>query len=213
MAIGSARGALIRRPAIVNVREQVALDVSWSASSTVIVMSNHYRRTTALLVAVALLTPAVSTAQNKPDRDTREIMSYVLTEAALAKYSQANQKLAPLMKQLPKSCDKGADADDSDNVPSLDDIAARYDAVPGVRAAIKSAGMTTREYLVFTWSVFQSGMAAWAVAQPGGKLPAGWSMANVDFYKKHEAQIQKLGKLTESADCGDDDRSEDDTEQ
>jgi hypothetical protein len=53
----------------------------------------------------------------------------------------------------------------------LTEPATRMDAIPGVKSALKAAGMTSREYLVFTWSVFQSGMAVLAVQQPGGKLP------------------------------------------
>ena len=47
------------------------------------------------------------------------------------------------------------------------------------------------------------GMAAWALAQPGGKLPAGVKMANVNFYRSHEAELAKLGELTKEAGCDD----------
>jgi len=75
------------------------------------------------------------------------------------------------------------------------------DGVPEVKSALKSAGMTSREYLVFSWSVFQNGMAAWTLEQPGGKLPPGVKMANVTFYRAHEAELKKLGELTKQADC------------
>jgi hypothetical protein len=75
------------------------------------------------------------------------------------------------------------------------------DAVPEVKSALKASGMTSREYLVFSWSVFQNGMAAWALDQPGGQLPPGVKKANVDFYRAHAAELTKLGKLTSQADC------------
>ena len=31
--------------------------------------------------------------------------------------------------------------------------------------------MTAHEYVVFSFSLLQNGLAAWAVSQPGGKLP------------------------------------------
>jgi hypothetical protein len=124
---------------------------------------------TALAVPVAfllmLLAPVVIEAQNPADRDAKEIADYMLTEPALAKYKQAVHKLQPLIAQLPQDCER------ENGSTSLKDMATRMDAIPGVKSALKAAGMTSREYLVFTWSVFQSGMAVLAVQQPGGKLP------------------------------------------
>lgn len=124
---------------------------------------------TALAVPVAfllmLLAPVVIEAQNPADRDAKEIADYMLTEPALAKYKQAVHKLQPLIAQLPQDCER------ENGSTSLKDMATRMDAIPAVKSALKAAGMTSREYLVFTWSVFQSGMAVLAVQQPGGKLP------------------------------------------
>jgi hypothetical protein len=61
--------------------------------------------------------------------------------------------------------------------------------------------MTTREYAVFLFSVFHNGLAAWAVSQPGGKLPPDTSQGNVEFYQAHEAELASLGELTKRADC------------
>ncbi len=69
--------------------------------------------------------------------------------------------------------------------------------------------MTTREYVVFMWSMMQSGMSAWALQQ-SGKLPPGVSQANVDFYNKHEAQMRAIG---ENDPCGDGDGDEDSGEE
>jgi hypothetical protein len=124
---------------------------------------------TALAVPVAfllmLLAPVVIEAQNPADQDAKEITDYMLTEPALAKYKQAVHKLQPLIAQLPQDCER------ENGSTSLKDMATRIDAIPGVKSALKAAGMTSRKYLVFTWSVFQSGMAVLAVQQPGGKLP------------------------------------------
>lgn len=158
-------------------------------------MFQTFRITLAISVAFALLVPVVGDAQSLADRDTREVADYMLTEAALAKYAKAVHRLQPLMGQLPQDCDH------DEGPQSLNGIAARMDGVPEVKSALKSAGMTSREYLVFSWSVFQNGMAAWALEQPGGKLPPGVKMANVTFYRAHEAELKKLGELTKQADC------------
>jgi hypothetical protein len=150
-----------------------------------------------------MLLPTVSIAQDFADRDSREISSYVLTEAGLAKFTEATRNLGASAKKMSSECT------DAEGPASLDAAVARLDAVPGAKAAITSAGMSTREYLVFTWSIFQNGMAAWALDQPGGKLPPGVAKANVDFYRSHEAAIKKLGLEAESDGCKDEDRPED----
>ena len=69
--------------------------------------------------------------------------------------------------------------------------------------------MTTREYVVFSWSLVQNGVAAWALTQPGAKPTPDISMANVNFYRKHEAAIKKLSEETKSADCDGADEADD----
>lgn len=167
-------------------------------------LPSRHRSRVIIVLTVALLASSGAHAQDFPDRDTREISNYVLTEAGLAKYSQATRNLDAIAKES-----TSAGACDDDSATSLDAAVARIDSMPGAKAAIKSAGMTTREYLLFTWSVFQNGVAAWALSQPGGKLPPGASMANVNFYRSHEAALKELGQSA-SGDC-DDDGGDDDS--
>ncbi len=149
-------------------------------------------------IALALALPGLAAAQ---DADTQEINHYVLTEAGLAKYTAATQKLGALADQL-SACDEG------EETQSLDEAVAGVDENAAAKAAIQSTGLTTREYLVFGMAAFQSGMAAWALSQPGGKLPPGVTMANVKFYRDHEAEIQDLNELTTPAcDSGDEEEA------
>jgi hypothetical protein len=147
----------------------------------------------ATCAAVALASP-LATAQ---DRDSQEIASYVLTDAALAKYTQATKNLAALA----DSARPGCGDDDDSNGQSLDQTVAQFNAIPGAKAAIQSAGMTTREYVVFMLSLFHNGLAAWALTQPGGEMPAGTSKANVDFYNKHPAELKKLEEFRRGDEC------------
>jgi hypothetical protein len=148
-----------------------------------------------IVSALALLVSVAAGAQGLTDRDAKEISDYVLTDAGLAKYTQAVRKLQPLKEELQQECDR------EDAQESLNGMAARMDKVSGVKSALKSAGMTSREYLVFSLSVFENGMAAWALEQPGGKLPPGVKMANVNFYRAHKVELEKLAELTKQADC------------
>ena len=163
----------------------------------VMIPFNCIRMVLVTVASVILLAPAVAVAQGFPDRDAREISAYVLSEAALVKYTRASANLGSLSKQIASNCD------DSDSPASLDASVARINAVPQAKAAIESAGMTPREYLVFSFSLFQSGMAAWALSQPGGTLPPGVSKANVDFYRSHEQALGKLAPQQGSDTCGD----------
>ena len=95
----------------------------------------------------------------------------------------------------------------------MDASVAHINSVPGAQAAIQSAGMTTREYVVFTLSLFQSGMAAWALTQPGGTLPPEVSKANVDFYRAHEQALHQLGPQQGSDTCSDRDEAEEEVEE
>jgi len=156
-------------------------------------MITTFKAAIMVTVALALLAPAA--AQGLTDRDTKEVADYVLTDATLAKYKQAVHKLEPLAEQMPHDCDA------DEGAKSLNDLAARLDRIPAVKSALKTAGLTPREYLLFSFSLFQNGMASWALAQPGGKLPPGVKMANVNFYRAHEAELKKLGQMTKPADC------------
>ena len=144
-------------------------------------------RLVVLMLALAL--PALSLAQ---DKDAQEISRYVLTDAALAKYARAVENLRPLAKQI-SSCEE----EDADSIAAM---AARIDRVPAAKAAIQSAGLPTREYVVFVFAVFQTGMAVWAMEQPGGKLPAGVSQANVNFYKANRAKIEGIPRVEDGCD-------------
>ena len=122
-------------------------------------MPTSHRIAGAFLAATTMLLIAPHLAQAQ-DADAQEVLRYTLTEAGLAKYSQATKQLAALPDQ-----ERACDEEDTE-AKSLDEMAAKLDGVPGARAAIQSAGMTSREYMVFSLSLLQNGMAAWAVSQP-----------------------------------------------
>jgi len=158
-------------------------------------MTASHRLAVTFVVAVLLISSGATSAVAQ-DRDAQEVSRYALTESGLAKFAQATRNIAA----VPGACERKED-DDSEDLKSIDQMVAKLDSVPGIQAAIQSAGLTTREYVVFTFSMMQSGMAAWAVSQPGGKLPPGASQANVDFFKQHETAMAAIG---EGDPCGDD---------
>jgi len=161
-------------------------------------------RLAGMLVAIVVVALGAATPAAAQDRDAQEVSRYALTESGLAKFAQATRNIAA----VPGACERKED-EDSDDLKSIDQMVAKLNSVPGIQAAIQSAGLTSREYVVFTFSMMQSGMAAWAVSQPGGKLPPGVSQANVDFFNTHEAAMAQLGKEnTCEAESGDEESDE-----
>jgi len=167
-------------------------------------MTASHRLAAAFVAAVVLISGGATHAVAQ-DRDAQEVSRYALTESGLAKFAQATRNIAT----VPGACEREED-DDSDDLKSIDQMVAKLNSVPGIQAAIQSAGMTSREYVVFMFSMMQNGMAAWAVSQPGGKLPPGISQANVDFYKQHETAMAAIG---EGDPCGDDSGDEEEPEE
>jgi len=161
-------------------------------------------RTMLAVTTLALAFPGSALAQ--VSRDTQEVNSYVLTDAGVAKFAKASEALKRMKDRMPSDCDDNDDSDDSD-AKNIDEMVAKMNSVPGAKAAIASAGMTTREYFVFMMSLFQTGMASWALAQPGGKLPPGMSMANVNFYRKNEAAMSRMAETSKGDDCDSDDNT------
>lgn len=145
---------------------------------------------------LALMLPALSLAQ---DKDAQEISRYVLTDAALAKYTRAVEKLRPLSSQI-ASCDEENSDSNEGNPDSITEMTARIDRVPAAKAAIQSAGLPTREFVVFLFATFQTGMAVWGMEQAGAKLPPGVSQANVNFYKANRAKIEGMPQLEDGCD-------------
>ena len=163
----------------------------------------HVAATT--LIGASLIFAGIQMARAQ-DADTAEVQRFVLTDAGLAKYSQATQKLAA----LPPDAATCADDEDDSGGQSIGQMVAKLGARPGAKAAVQSAGMGLREYVVFSMSLFQNGLASWALDQPGGKLPAGVSRANVDFVRKHDAELKKLQTFGGAGACGETDATEDD---
>ena len=146
----------------------------------------------AWVAIVALVVPAAH-GQSLPDADSREVQNYVLTEAAFVQYTQATRSLNGVRFQ---------DCDEDSEVRSLAEAAAKIEAEPRAKAAVQAAGMTSREYVVFVFSLVQNALASHSLETPGAKLPAGISMANVEFYRKHAAALEKLAAETQVESCG-----------
>jgi hypothetical protein len=144
------------------------------------------------------------------DRDLKEVSSYKLTMDAVRKFAQASRTMKQLEKQRSNAeqdaADDANDADDADDADadsadaddskSLADTEAKLASMPEARKAIEGAGLSVHEYVVMTFALLQSGVAAYAIEQGADPAKiardAGIHPANVTFYKEHKAEIDAL---------------------
>jgi hypothetical protein len=148
-----------------------------------------------VLGLAALLAVPAASAKLLPDADTREVRAYTLTDAAFARYVAANRKLRDV------KFGNCADDDDDDAQETIASSVARIDAVPGAKAAVQAAGMTSREFVVISFALLENGMASYMMQTPGGKMPDGINPANVDFVRKHGPELHQLADESEDESC------------
>jgi hypothetical protein len=143
-----------------------------------------------IILAAACLLPLGAVAQDAAE--LREIKGLALSEPGLAKYLQATRNI----RALPVG-----DCDLTSKAMSVAEMESKIEAAPGAAAAIRSAGMSPREYVVFGLAVAHNSMAAYGARQGGG-IPAGTSPENVKFYQQHEGEIMKIAQLPQKGGCG-----------
>lgn len=166
-------------------------------------MPHSPRFVTSLVLAAALALAAAAPAGAAGDGGAKEVSAYKLTDAGLARYANATRRLDEAVRRSPALCAERAN-DDSEDTKTLDQLVAKIDASPPMRQAIQGAGMTSREYAIFSLAMLQTAMASWALEQTGGKLAPGASMDNVNFYRRNQAAITKIGEESNAAEsCGD----------
>jgi hypothetical protein len=138
------------------------------------------------------------TAAAERTSDEQALAQYRLSMPAIHKLLAATRAMArviedPATKEAAAKFSKSRDA--ADGYRGLDDIARDIEKFPPMAAAIRSAGITPREYMLVTMSYMQAGMAA-AFKKQGllKELPKGTPAENVAFLEKNEPELQSLQK-------------------
>jgi len=124
--------------------------------------------------------------------DEETLARYRLTEATLAKFTQASHNLIAAVAADPTAHDQD---DEDETRRTIAAMAAAYDRQPALKRAITSAGMTPREFTIFVLSMLQAGMAAWIVEQDHGRrdrVPIGIPIENVLFYQEHRTELERI---------------------
>jgi hypothetical protein len=169
-------------------------------------LTRSFRRVFSRVLAVAGLSLAavaadVSSAAAQPEKlFTDEVSNYRLTSAGLQKFLRATQALDALEEE---------DLDVGEQFESLNEddvdlgrIAAAFDSEPLVKNAINGAGMTSREYLTFMFSMIQTMFTA-AMLEMGGEnalaqMENSVLKDNVQFFREHQEEFEAMGEAMEA---------------
>jgi len=155
-------------------------------------------RATALLVLAGCAaaphpppTPAtdpIASHRAQVEADIALINSYRLTDATLSRYIAAARGFTGVQRIFSDTLfRRGAPG------PTIDDLAGILERNHATRSALANAGITSREFVTFIFTLFQAGMAAWLVEQHGwDKLPPEIARDNVVFYQLHKTQLDSL---------------------
>lgn len=126
--------------------------------------------------------------------DDPSLASYRLTSATLAKFLAATQALEGLEGENFDIEDQ-IDTDDPENL-DIGQIAAAFDSEPRIKDAINGAGLSSREYVTFLFSMLQAMFGSIAV-QMGGEealndMPDSVLKSNIQFFLANQEAFQAL---------------------
>jgi len=151
---------------------------------------------TSAAAAAAASTPAASSGGD----DLADVTNYKLSMDKIDRYIAAQRNItnkvksmSPAEKQAMEARNEGRDNSNA----SIDDMTRNIDSEPMMRDAIRSAGLSTREFALITISMMQSAMASSvAKMRPQDNQDSliremKANPDNVKFYREHEAEITK----------------------
>jgi len=151
--------------------------------------------------------PASAIAGTKGDAELADVQSYKLSMDKIDKMLAAQRNLAAKAKAMTPAEREAMQArgeSASDPNASLDDMARKIDGEPILRDAIREAGLSSREYVLITMSMMQTGMAEGVLKmrpkdnQDSLIREMKANPDNIKFYREHEAEITAKSKAIEA---------------
>jgi hypothetical protein len=162
-------------------------------------MSSLSRRVCTHAITIMALSLPAAVAQAQSDADLKAVSGTTLTMPKYKQYLDATVNLADVAAKNPGLAEglKGS------SEKSIADQVKALESNPQVRASITSTGLSTRDYVLTQWALVQTGMAyAMTKGSPASQeeviKKGGVSRANLDFYAKNEAEINRLAKEAEA---------------
>ena len=151
-------------------------------------------------LSLAAVAADASTAAAQPGGEMAQLFNdpalanYRLTTGNLSKFVRATNALKELEDEDFDLEDR-FDMDDAEGI-DIGRMAAAFDSEPRIKNAINGAGMTSRDYLTFLFSMIQA-MFGSVMVQMGGEealadLPAGALKDNIAFFLEHQDEFEAL---------------------
>lgn len=163
-----------------------------------------YRLTEPVLQKILVATRAMGDAmQNDPKY--REYMTAEKELKALKQKDEttpADDKRIEALEQKIEAFEKSAESSGGGgDAQSLADMERKIAAMPHMSDALRTAGLTPREFALFEMCALQAGIVAGMQksGQTLSQLPAGIQPANVQFMKDHEKQFEALRTAMQGA--------------
>ena len=132
--------------------------------------------------------------------DLADVTSYKLSMDKIDKYIAAQPALTAKMKsmsQAERDAVKARNEGRDNSNASIDDMARNIESEPVMNDAIRSAGLSAREFALITMSMMQSAMAASVLKmRPNDNQDSliremKANPDNIKFYREHEAEITR----------------------
>lgn len=152
-------------------------------------------------LVAALLTAAVTTVQ--PVFDVKELARYRLTISVFTQFERATRLIADATRDEPRFAEQPlfnreiSVAGDAREMAAV--LEARLRTDPLLAGALRTAGMTPREYTTFALSLVAAHLAhGFVSAGVLARVPAGAAADNIKFIDEHAAQVMAVVKAIEA---------------
>jgi hypothetical protein len=143
-----------------------------------------------LSLSVMLSLVCIPFVQADVKADLKEVHSFQLTEKRLDQYAQ-------VLRNMGEEAEKNPELAKQDNSlganASINDMVAAFDKIPPVKKSIETAGMNTREFVLFQMDLMSAAMGHYLVQQTQ-KLPPEFPAEHAKFYKDHQEKLKALEK-------------------
>ncbi len=137
------------------------------------------------MIVVTIAAPAAAQQSEKA-----ELAAYRLTSDKLDRYAAANRSLAQVMKDHKNDPDAAKSENDGD---SISGAVRHLDKIAPAAAAIRSAGLTTREYVMTGFAILSSAMVV--EFKRNGTIkeyPDTVNKANAEFVEQNYDKIKAI---------------------
>jgi cell fate (sporulation/competence/biofilm development) regulator YmcA (YheA/YmcA/DUF963 family) len=148
-----------------------------------------------------------ASGSSKADADLADVTNYRLSMDKIDKYIAAQRNIAAKMKSMTpaeREAVKARNENTGDANASLDDMARNIEREPVMNDAIRSAGLSAREFALITISMMQSAMASSVLKmrpkdnQDSLVREMKANADNIKFYREHEAEITSKTKALQA---------------